>query len=231
MTEQVLVVEFLDDEWCVDHGETLTFGRSGDVVLDADNEFLHRVVGVLSWRHGVWMLDHVGTRTQLTVAGGRTVSTIEPGGSIALVADENVVRCVAGAAHYELVVALDLPPSELDHPRNIAGATTVDYGWVSLNEEQRQLLAALAARTLRRPDHAADLPANRVVAHRLGWSITKFNRKLDHLCASAHRSGVVGVAGDLGRLATQRRARLVEHAVRVGLVTLDDVERFGFGDL
>lgn len=224
----VLVVEFLDDEWQVDPAHTLGFGRAADVVLDAHNPFLHRVVGVFSFRGGVWMLHHVGSRTVVTAVGPRTVTTIDGGGSVALVADETIIRCVAGAATYELVASIDAPAASLEAVP-AAGAATVEYGWISLNDEQRALLAALATPMLLRREN--EPPPNRAVAARLGWSITKFNRKLDHLCAAADRAGVSGVAGDLGRLATQRRARLVEHAVRVGLVTAADVAEFGFDDL
>jgi hypothetical protein len=58
---------------------------------------------------------------------------------------------------------------------------------------------------------------------RLGWTLAKFNRKLDHLCEKLARSGVRGVHGDLGLLASDRRRVLVEHAVAVGLVRVDDL--------
>jgi hypothetical protein len=61
------------------------------------------------------------------------------------------------------------------------------------------------------------------VAARLGWTLAKFNRKLDHLCVKLARAGVAGVHGDLGQLATDRRRVLVEHALEVGLVGPQDL--------
>ena len=42
----------------------------------------------------------------------------------------------------------------------------------------------------------ADLPTNRHVADRLGWTITKFNRKLDTLCVKFEKLGVAGLRGE-----------------------------------
>ncbi|MGJ3403836.1 hypothetical protein [Glutamicibacter sp. Je.9.36] len=50
-------------------------------------------------------------------------------------------------------------------------------------------------------------------AARLGWGITKFNLKLDNVCDKLDKAGVAGLRGGPGKLATNRRARLVEHAV------------------
>ena len=63
-----------------------------------------------------------------------------------------------------------------------------------------------------------ELPANRAVARRLGWSITKFNRKLDNLCNRFAKLGVGGLRGSIDQLATDRRRRLVDHAVESGLI-------------
>ena len=67
------------------------------------------------------------------------------------------------------------------------------------------------------------LPTNRQVAHRLGWPITKFNRKLDYLCQRLTKDGVPGLQGGRGTEATNRRWRLVEHAVNARLVTPGDL--------
>ncbi len=66
------------------------------------------------------------------------------------------------------------------------------------------------------------LPANRVVAETLGWSVTKLNRKLDYLCLRLDRAGVAGLVGDAGRLASDRRERLLNHAINARLVTPGD---------
>lgn len=225
-----LTVEFLGTELTVHPEQTLTFGRSADLVLDGDNLFLHRVVGRFAWNGAVWILEHLGTRTRLVLRSGRTVTTVAPGGSAALLSDESTVHCDAGAARYEFAVTIDLVTVERPSPV-VHGSRTVEFGWFDLNDEQFELLVALASRYVTGRDDLDQLPSNRSIAHRLGWSITKFNRKLDHLCAAAARAGVVGVSGDLGSAASQRRARLVEHAARLGMVTAADVDELGFTTL
>jgi len=60
-------------------------------------------------------------------------------------------------------------------------------------------------------------------ARRLGWSLSKFNRKLDHLCLKLSKVGVDGLHGEDGLQATGRRRRLVDHALEVELVSVDDL--------
>ncbi len=68
------------------------------------------------------------------------------------------------------------------------------------------------------------LPTSSQAAKRLGWTTTKFNRKLDNVCDKLSKLGVRGLQGDLGALASNRRARLVEYALAVRLVTRHDLE-------
>jgi hypothetical protein len=53
--------------------------------------------------------------------------------------------------------------------------------------------------------------------------MTTFNRKLDNVCDKLDKLGVAGLRGGRGKLATNRRARLVEYAVTTHLVGLDDL--------
>jgi hypothetical protein len=62
-----------------------------------------------------------------------------------------------------------------------------------------------------------------VAAERLGWPLTTFNRKLDNVCEKLDKVGVQGLRGGRGKLATNRRARLVEYAVASHLVSRDDL--------
>jgi hypothetical protein len=67
------------------------------------------------------------------------------------------------------------------------------------------------------------MPSSGEAAQRLGWTTTKFNRKLDNVCQKLSAQGVRGLHGEPGRLASNRRARLVEYALAVRLVTRDDL--------
>jgi hypothetical protein len=95
---------------------------------------------------------------------------------------------------------------------------------VTLTRTQRQLVLALAEGVLTQsvPGRGA-IPASAEAAKRLGWSMTTFNRKLDNVCDKLDKLGVPGLRGGPGRLATGRRARLVEYAIASHLVSVDDL--------
>ena len=85
-------------------------------------------------------------------------------------------------------------------------------------------MLALAEPVLRGDGRAATaLPTNTEAAQRLGWKITRYNRKLDNVCQKLAAQGVRGLHGGPGQLASNRRARLVEYAIAVRLVTRDDL--------
>jgi len=85
-------------------------------------------------------------------------------------------------------------------------------------------MLALAEPVLRREGTGmSELPTSAQAAERLGWTLTRFNRKLDNVCDKLDRIGVPGMRGGSRSHATNRRARLVEHAVAARLVTRDDL--------
>jgi hypothetical protein len=229
-----LIVGFCGEEWVLEPGDELGFGRAADLVVD-DNPYLHRRVGRFAHRGGAWWLDNVGRTVAVTVLdrAGSSSATVGPGSSCALVHAAFVLAFAAGPADYEIEGTLE--DLERHHDLGGEGAAvavggpgavppTLDWGRVPLNEDQRDLLLALCTHRLRRPaDRFAPLPTNRACAQQLGWSLAKFNRKLDHLCEKLARAGVRGVHGDLGLLAADRRRVLVDHAVQVGLVTAADL--------
>jgi hypothetical protein len=69
----------------------------------------------------------------------------------------------------------------------------------------------------------SELPSSAAAAQRLGWSLTRFNRKLDNVCDKLDRQGVPGLRGGVAASATNRRVRLVEYAVASRLITRDDL--------
>jgi hypothetical protein len=110
------------------------------------------------------------------------------------------------------------PPAEPTQ----SGETTI--GVVSLTESQKLLIVVLAEEVLRRNGTgASSIPSSAQAARRLGWSITKFNRKLDNVCDKFDQIGVSGMRGGSGRLASNRRVKLVEYAVASRLVTRSDL--------
>jgi hypothetical protein len=223
-----LYVEFCGEDHVVDPGGSLSFGRSAELVVD-DNPYLHRILGRFADSGGAWRLDHLGRRTPIVVRqlGVPSTVTLAPGSSIGLVEGEFTVSFSAGPTSYELSVGLESHEraEDLFGPHGPAGEQTLEWARVELNDDQRLLLVALCEARLVDPTATdAPVPTNRAGAHRLGWTLPKFNRKLDHLCEKLHRAGVRGVHGSVGASAEHRRRHLVDHALAVGLVSAVDLE-------
>jgi hypothetical protein len=105
------------------------------------------------------------------------------------------------------------------------GADTTRFGKIPLTDEERLLLLRLAEPCLRDPTRGPEaLRPNREIAHQLGWPVTKYNRKLDYLCVRLSKAGVRGLQGGRGTEATNRRWRLVEHAINARLITPADLD-------
>jgi len=211
-----------------------TIGRDADLVLDDDNRHLHRQFLQLTEQQGIWLLGNVGSRLTITASdtAGRLEAFLAPGAVLPLVFDDTVVRFTAGPTTYELSIQLPDPAfvaAPVDDDAHAAGDTTV--GRVSMTPDQLRLVLALAEPALRGDGRAATaLPSNSEAALRLGWRITRFNRKLDNVCQKLAAQGVRGLHGGPGQLASNRRARLVEYAIAVRMVTRDDLPFLDVGD-
>jgi hypothetical protein len=220
-----LFLEFLGEELVVDTTESLTFGRAADLVVDDANPYLHRVLGCFAARDSVWFLQNLGRHIPLRVLDTSGASRIElgPADQVPIGFEEFVVRFEAGRHRYEISGALAEPtPLELGQQ---TATDTVEFGVVVLNDEQRLLVLALAEPLLQgHHNWSARLPSNKLVAARLGWKLSKYNRKLDYLCRRLAELGVDGLQGEAGRLASTRRVLLVEHMVNVGAVTAEELE-------
>jgi hypothetical protein len=93
-----------------------------------------------------------------------------------------------------------------------------------MTPDQLRLIVAIAEPALRGDGRASTtLPSNQQVAQRLGWRITRVNRKLDNVCQKLAAQGIRGLHGAPGQLASNRRARLVEYALAVRMVSRDDL--------
>jgi hypothetical protein len=227
-----LRVEYCGEVRAIETSDEFTFGRAGDLRID-DNRHLHRVLGRLWARGDQWWLSNEGSSISIQIADADSRSSVmlAPGSEIALSFPNSIVRFRAGITDYELTVSVpdredeEEPDDESDTMWDDEFGDTVALGDVMLTDEQRLLLLALAEPTLRAPHTKEELPANRAVARRLGWSITKFNRKLDNLCNRFAKLGVGGLRGSIDQLATDRRRRLVDHAIDSGLISADQLDR------
>lgn len=234
MTDPRLHVEFIGDEIALAPGRDLTFGRLADLHID-DNRHLHRVLGRFWSRADTWWLTNEGRSITIQIADADSRSSISlaPGSEIALSFPNAILRFRAGMTDYELTVRVPDRDAadgdeldgldDLDELDDEELGDTIALSDLPLADEQRLLLLALAEGTLRDPHGSDELPTNRSVARRLGWSITKFNRKLDNLCNRFSKLGVGGLRGSIDQLATDRRRRLVDHAIESGLVTADQL--------
>ncbi len=219
-----LIVEFIGDERVLAPDESLTFGRAADLVID-DNRYLHRVLGRFSCANGVWWLSNLGSSIPLTVSdtASPSFSRVAPGASMALSYESSTITFEAGGSNYEIAVDVaDGGPIDAgDSTTGWSDEVTTTASSLPLSAEQHLLLVALAEAQLRDSAAAIELGTNRQIAHRLGWTITKFNRKLDGLCVKFAAAGVSGLRGSSDQLARDRRLRLVDHAVNAGVVVAD----------
>lgn len=224
--QSALRIEFAG-EWFTPHpGSPFTIGREGDLVVH-ENPYLHRRLATISHESGVWWLANTGTATALSLSAGNGVyqAWVGPGIRVPIVFGRLVVVFTAGAFTYELIIHVAEPAWRevtAGGPALVDGETTM--GRAELTESQRLLVLALAEPLLRESGAgAASIPSSARAAERLGWPLTTFNRKLDAVCDKLDRSGVPGLRGGPGNLATHRKVRLVEHAVLTRLVTVDDL--------
>ncbi|MFK7918942.1 MAG: hypothetical protein AB8G14_12765 [Ilumatobacter sp.] len=231
-----LRVEFCGEEYAAAGERSLSFGRSADIDIDT-NPFLHRIVGEFRLRNGLWWLHNVGSAIALSLIDDSTTSSarIAPGSVMPVAFEASTLRFEAGGVSYELsldvVDPLGADPDPDDATEHVtqaashddddddAQATTTTAN-LPLTEDQFALLVALARPVMA---NAEAMPPNRKLAHDLGWTVTRLNRKLDGLCAKYAKAGVSGLHGSTDRLAKDRRTRLAEHAIHAGIVSVDDL--------
>lgn len=222
-----LYIEFCGEERVLAKGDSLSFGRSADLVIDS-NPYMHRVVGRFRHVRGGWVLQNRSRRQMIELhdVSSPSAVVIAPGRAANVLFGEFACRFSAGPTPYEITGALETFEWESDmFGQAVAGALeTIDWGRVELNEDQLLLLLVLCEQYLRDPvNNDAPLIPNKLAAHELGWSLSKFNRKLDHLCEKLQRAGVQGLRGDVGGTAVDRRRRLVDHALTAPLVDLEQL--------
>jgi hypothetical protein len=223
-----VTVDFCGEEFVPDGTAPLTIGRTGDIEID-DNPYLHRNFLQIVEDGGLWWLSNVGTTLTATVADhkGLFQAWLNPGARIPLALERFTVWFTAGPTTYDFDIIVDSPAftstgTEALEQDDEAGETTV--GRVSFTPDQKLLIVALAEPLLRRSyAGTGQIPSSADAARRLGWKVTKFNRKLDNVCQKLADAGTRGLHGGPGKLASNRKSRLVEHALSTRLVTESDL--------
>lgn len=220
----VAKLEFCGEWHVLPSDRHFVIGREGDLVID-DNPYLHRRFLDIEHRDEFWWMANRGNQLSATLSDreGRFQAWLAPGAHVPLVFEAMTVRFTAGATSYDFNVFLPSPIFEftpLAGPSD--GSTTL--GRVVFTPEQHLLVVALAEPSLRTDGTGrSPVPSSAEAASRLRWPLTKFNRKLDNVCQKLKRAGVRGLHGEAGNLASDRRARLVEYAMAVRLVTPADL--------
>jgi hypothetical protein len=231
MSNVGLKVLFCGEEFPAVSGRQLTIGRRGDVEID-DNPYLHRSFLVVFEEGGLWWLSNVGSRLTATVADseGRFQAWLAPGARIPLALNRILVWFTAGPTTYDFEIVVDDPAfvavadSVAPDPawQGHSGETTV--GRVSFTADQKLLMVALCESFLSRGYPGPNqIPSSAAAAARIGWTITRFNRKLDNVCQKLADAGTRGLHGGAGALASGRKSRLVEYALSTRLVTVHDL--------
>jgi hypothetical protein len=173
----------------------------------------------------MWWLANVGTLLTATVTDGTggVQAWLAPGARLPIVFETMHVMFSAGPTTYDFTIHnADDVYSTSRIMQETDGSTTILP--VTLTTSQRQLIVALAESVLtQQVPGRGSVPTSADAAARLGWSITTFNRKLDNVCDKLDKLGVAGLRGGAGKLATSRRARLVEYAVATHLVGTEDL--------
>lgn len=224
-----LVVDFAGSIIELKPGDQLGFGREADLSIDPDNPYLHRRVGMLTSVDGGWWVANTGSAIVLDVCdlSGTSRMSVAPGAVVPVAFVSAVIRFQAGRRTYEL--GLNQPGQERLHIEfdQFKGEKTITTSSVRLNPEQRLLLAGLARHRLANPAaRRSQLATNKEVADSLGWTTVKFNRKLDYLCERFASLGVPGLVGQQGSFAGDRRERLIDHVLTVGLIDSTDLQAY-----
>ena len=227
MADAGVKVVFCGEEFPAVAGRQLTIGRSGDVEID-DNPYLHRSFLVVLEEGGLWWLSNVGSVLTATVADDKGLfqAWLAPGARIPLALNRILVWFTAGPTTYDFEIVVDNPAFVAVSPEPVlqdhSGEMTV--GRVSFTADQKLLMVALCESSLSHSfPGTSTIPSSAAAAARIGWTITRFNRKLDNVCQKLADAGTRGLHGGIGKLASNRKSRLVEHALSTRLVTVPDL--------
>ncbi len=219
-----LIVDFAGEVHHLGTERRFVIGREGDLVID-DNPYLHRHFLAIDHSEGLWWVSNVGTRlgAHLTDSTGLLRSSMAPGARSPLVFPESLLTFAAGSTAYEIVLYTDAHEyAPQAHRQPATGESTIIP--TAFTDTQRLAVLALAEPLLRRVGTgASEVPPAVVAARRLGWTQTRFNRKLDNVCDKLIAAGVPGLRGEAGSSAANRRLQLVEYAVTTLLVTAADL--------
>ena len=220
----VVKVEFCGEWYSIEEPGDFFVGREGDLAID-DNPYLHRQFLRIYADHEMWWLGNVGNLLAATVSDGTgsVQAWLASGARLPLVFPTMHVMFSAGSTTYDFTIHTDEQYFSMS-PFASSTMTSTTIMPVTLTVTQKQLILSLAENILTQAvPGRGEVPSSADAAARLGWSMTTFNRKLDNVCDKLDKIGVSGLRGGKGKLANNRRARLVEYALATHLVSVEDL--------
>lgn len=195
-------------------------GRAVPLVFD------HHVVRINArgtYEVELYLSDPVFRRAANAANGGNAAGTGAFGAPFAWAELSGLSASSVGSSGLGIAGAGARPDGAMNGAANVA-MNDLRSRAVRLTLEQRVLLVSLAAPVLQRGDMALSEIASSVqAAQQLGWSVTKFNRKLDTICARLSAAGFTGLHGGSNHPALNRRTRLVQLVVAAGLISPADL--------
>ncbi|MDR0847637.1 MAG: hypothetical protein LBN10_01110 [Propionibacteriaceae bacterium] len=219
-----VTVEYEDEVFTISADGPFDIGREADLSLD-ENPYLHRRFLRILNEHGFWWIVNIGSSTAVTVYDPKTGAQawLEPTNRLPLIFGHVIVVFAAGPCEYRLEIHNDAPTwqeNRLAFP--VSGETTAEV--LTWTPAQKLVIVALAEPMLTgRGKGIVGIPSNKDAALKIGWSLKRFERKIDNICSKLDMLGVEGMRGGPQQHASGRRVRLVEWAVSTGFVTASDV--------
>jgi len=199
--------------------DRLTFGRDADLVIGADDRFLHRVAGEVALESGAWVLHNRGSRSPLRLFASDGVHVVlPPGGRTVLSAATGTVSCRGGVQSYEILYRLpDAAPPPVPAPPS-GGDETAAFG-APLTARETDFSLAFAKPLL--TGSGETMPTYAEVAHTFGVRPKTVDTTLQRLRKKLSDAGVVDVAST---------SALVTHLLATGTITYTQLVESGLVD-
>jgi len=209
-------LEILFEQQLIVVDDQLTFGRSGQLVLDAENQFLHRVVGEFVREGQVWHLYNRGAQAPLRLfASDGMHAVLPPSGRTVLSAPTGTISCAAGVHGYDLTYRLheELPESA---PLPASGGDETAIFGVPLTAREIDFMLEFAKPALTNSGEA--LPTYAQVAHALDVRPKTVDATLHRLRRKLTDAGVPGI---------QSTGELLTHLLATGKITYGQLVESG----
>ena len=206
----------------------LAFGRSAQLVLDADNRYLHGEAGRFRAKGPEWFLHNTGSRLHLNLGGADgQLAELTPGNATIVPAGLGWVRVAAGGVTYELAFRLEASGATTRLAARSTG--TVPFG-SPLTPAQIDYAVTLARHRLvglRLPP-----PGQTEIARLWGVTARTVGKTFEDIRARLRSDGVDGIEtpSDLIEHLVTNRMVTIEHLVAAGLEDPDGPFRHGQTD-